>query len=122
MILDIGGLAGFLAHLHDRGIYFRALHPGNVLRLDSGSFGLIDVTDVRFFILALTRHLRARNLSRLMYYKKHRRILGAHFEALVREYCARIKMDAGSYGRFSEKIQAHLAARQSKKRRRRVTS
>jgi hypothetical protein len=118
-MLDVGGFAGFLAHLHNRGIYFRALHLGNVLRLDSGSFGLIDVADVHFLIFSLSLNMRARNLSRLLYYKKHRMILEEHFEAIVREYCARIKMDAGSYGRFSEKIQAHLAARQSNRKHRR---
>jgi len=41
-------LAHFIAHLHDLGIYFRSLHAGNILLLDNGSMGLIDIADMRF--------------------------------------------------------------------------
>jgi len=41
-------LAQFIAHLHNLGIYFRSLHPGNILLLKNGEMGLIDIADMRF--------------------------------------------------------------------------
>ncbi len=41
-------LARFIAHLHNLGIYFRSLHPGNILLLKNGQMGLIDIADMRF--------------------------------------------------------------------------
>lgn len=58
-------LAAFVAELHDKGIYFRGLHLGNVLQLEDGCFALIDVTDVQFARRRLGLLKRARNLRRL---------------------------------------------------------
>ena len=50
----------FIASLHQRGIYFRSLHPGNIVM--SGSCpGLIDVLDMRARNRSLTRWERQRN-------------------------------------------------------------
>lgn len=51
---------GFIAHLHERGIYFRSLHPGNII-IDNGQFGLIDLLDMRFKSGPLSRWQRRRN-------------------------------------------------------------
>lgn len=50
----------FIAQLHDRGIYFRSLHPGNII-IDGPIFGLIDLLDMRFKRGPLTRWQRRRN-------------------------------------------------------------
>jgi len=39
--------SAFLARFHNQGIYFRAIHFGNVIVLQSGDFGLIDVSEIR---------------------------------------------------------------------------
>ena len=54
--------ATFIAMLHARRIYFRSLHPGNILLLPGGGFGLIDVADMRFPWLPLSTAKRRRNL------------------------------------------------------------
>ena len=54
--------AAFIAMLHARRIYFRSLHPGNILLLPEGGFGLIDVADMRFPWLPLSVARRRRNL------------------------------------------------------------
>ena len=41
-------LAQFIAVLHHKGIYFRSLHPGNVVLRSDGKFGLIDILDCHF--------------------------------------------------------------------------
>ena len=57
--------AAFIAMLHARRIYFRSLHPGNILLLPDGGFGLIDVADMRFPWLPLTVSRRRRNFQHL---------------------------------------------------------
>lgn len=57
--------AAFIAMLHARRIYFRSLHPGNILLLPDGGFGLIDVADMRFPWLSLSPSRRRRNFRHL---------------------------------------------------------
>jgi len=56
----------FVIELHDKGVYFRSLHLGNVLQLPDGHFGLIDIADARLRPWRLSRHLRRRNLRLLL--------------------------------------------------------
>jgi len=60
--------AAFIHALHQRGIYFRSLHLGNVLQLPEGGFGLIDFLDIHFKQAPLGRRLVARNLLHLRSY------------------------------------------------------
>jgi hypothetical protein len=56
----------FVIELHEKGIYFRSLHLGNVLHLPDGHFGLIDIADARLRPWRLSIHLRRRNLRLLL--------------------------------------------------------
>ena len=58
--------AVFIAMLHTRRIYFRSLHPGNILLLPGGGFGLIDVADMRFPWLPFSLGQRRRNFQHLL--------------------------------------------------------
>lgn len=60
--------AAFVHSLHQRGIYFRSLHLGNVLLLPDGGFGLIDFLDVYFKRGPLSPRLVKRNLAHLQSY------------------------------------------------------
>lgn len=60
-----GATVRFIVELHDKGVYFRSLHLGNVVRMPDGRFGLIDVADLRIHPWPLGRYLRARNLRRM---------------------------------------------------------
>lgn len=55
----------FLISLHDKGVYFRSLHIGNVVRTPDGKLGLIDISDARIHRRPLSKSLRARNLRRM---------------------------------------------------------
>jgi len=61
----VGKLAAFVAELHEKGVYFRSVHPGNVLLTEEGNLGLIDLQDVRFRPWPLGRQARARNFRPL---------------------------------------------------------
>ena len=44
--LLLARFGGFLAKLHDQGIYFRSIHFGNVIVRPQGDFGLIDLVEI----------------------------------------------------------------------------
>lgn len=55
----------FVIGLHDRGVYFRSLHIGNVVCTPDGRLGLIDFSDLRIYPWRLGRYLRAKNMRRM---------------------------------------------------------
>ena len=59
-------LADFVRTLFDRGIYFRSLHLGNIVRTPDGTLGLIDIADIRTFPMPLPRLMRKRNLEKML--------------------------------------------------------
>ncbi|MHC8289318.1 O-antigen ligase family protein [Pseudomonas sp. XS1P51] len=77
----------FMAQLHEQGVYFRSLHLGNVLVLEDGEFGLIDVADMRIYPSSLSLSLRQRNLRHMQRYTVDRRwLFEDHFQALLQGY------------------------------------
>ncbi len=56
-------LASFFCTLHEKGIFFRSIHFGNIIQIGDKEFGLIDFTDVTFYGHSLNLKQRARNLS-----------------------------------------------------------
>lgn len=68
-------LGGFVAQLHRKGIHFHSLHLGNVLFYPDGSFGLIDISDMRIFLWPLGANTRMRNFNHLFRYKEDLQIL-----------------------------------------------
>jgi hypothetical protein len=72
-------LAGFLAHLHQLGVYFRSAHFGNlVVHNENLEFGLIDVADMRFRRRPLGPLMRARNFRHMCRYEQDRNDLRAY--------------------------------------------
>jgi hypothetical protein len=58
-------LGQFFANLHHQGIYFRSCHLGNILLLDNGELGLIDVADLKLRRRPLSKNERDRNFRHL---------------------------------------------------------
>jgi len=65
-------LAQFIAELHQKKIFFRSLHLGNVLQLSDGRLGLIDVADLSVKLIPLTVWQRRRNFQHLLRRADHR--------------------------------------------------
>jgi hypothetical protein len=87
-------VAAFITTLHAKGVYFRSLHPDNILRLPDGGFGLIDVADLRLFKGPLSLSQRARNLRHLVRREEHRRLLdGIGLPQLLDIYAAASGLD-----------------------------
>ncbi|MFC6300683.1 polymerase [Pseudomonas sp. CCM 7893] len=77
----------FMAQLHEQGIYFRSLHLGNVLVLEGGGFGLIDLADMRIYPSSLSLSLRQRNLRHMQRYDEDRAwLFDEHLQALLKGY------------------------------------
>lgn len=77
----------YLGMLHERGVYFRSLHLGNVLLLPNGNLALIDIADMRVFKRPLSSVMRQRNLKHMQRYKQDRSwLFEQHYDALREGY------------------------------------
>lgn len=81
---------GFIANLHEMGVFFRALHLGNIVIMPNGDFSLIDIADVRFSKRALTLRDRRKNIANTLRYAEDRQWLldGAFSDAFWQGYAA----------------------------------
>ncbi|MCJ8170309.1 lipopolysaccharide kinase InaA family protein [Atopomonas sediminilitoris] len=61
-------IATFIASLHNRGIYFRSLHLGNIIQTPKNEYGLIDFLDLKIQKKPLSRYKTQRNLK---HFKRH---------------------------------------------------
>jgi len=85
----------FMAQLHDKGVYFRSLHLGNVLVLEDGEFGLIDLADLYVYPSALSSSLRQRNLRHMQRYTVDKRwLFEDHLDALLAGYAVKASPSA----------------------------
>lgn len=67
-------LVEFIRDLHQKGVYFRSLHLGNIIQTPEGKFGLIDISDMRFMGKPLSSRLVRRNLTHFHRYLKRERL------------------------------------------------
>ena len=58
-------LGKFVAHLHNKGIFFRSAHFGNIIVTPNKQFGLIDISDMAISFSPLSQHKRLRNLKHI---------------------------------------------------------
>jgi len=65
-------LATYLVTLHTKGILFRSIHMGNILVLENGDYGLIDVADMSLQQRPLGLVKRARNFRHLLHDRSDR--------------------------------------------------
>jgi hypothetical protein len=88
-------LSAFLAMVHNKGILFRSIHLGNIIVLDNGEFGLIDVADMSVQRRPLGLFKRARNLRHLLHDQEDRNSLEQYgYERFLSQY----ETDAGIHG------------------------
>ena len=58
-------LGRFIAELHDKGIYFRSAHFGNIIVTPEQQLGLIDISDMNISYFSLGYFKRIRNLKHI---------------------------------------------------------
>lgn len=59
-------VAALIATLHEKGIFFRSIHLGNIIFKPDHSFALIDIADVRFSKKSLSLSKRIRNIAHFL--------------------------------------------------------
>jgi hypothetical protein len=90
-----GELAAFVSDLHQKGVFFRSIHFGNILKLPDGRLALIDMADLTFKGRPLTANERLRNFGHLMKYKEDQKPLEAYG---VKRFIALYQQAAGHAG------------------------
>ena len=65
-------IARFLHSIHEKGVYFRSIHLGNIIDLGHSKFGLIDFTDVTFYRSPIPLKRRAHNIHFIYKYPEDR--------------------------------------------------
>ncbi|CAG8864100.1 hypothetical protein PS627_00861 [Pseudomonas fluorescens] len=65
-------LGRFIARLHEKGVYFRSAHLGNVVLTPQNTLGLIDIADLRLYRKPLGKGLRLRNFKHMLRYRQDR--------------------------------------------------
>ncbi|MFJ4141741.1 toluene tolerance protein [Pseudomonas sp. NPDC089734] len=82
-----GQLGRFIADLHEKGIYFRSAHLGNVILTPEGKLGLIDIADMKTYRSPLRKNLRLRNFKHMLRYTQDRQwLLGEGNQAFLEGY------------------------------------
>lgn len=79
-------LGELIARLHERGVYFRSLHLGNVVQTPQGELGLIDIADMKTQRRALGRAQRKRNFAHMLRYVEDRQWLLADGNQVLQAY------------------------------------
>ena len=80
-------LATYLVTLHTKGILFRSIHLGNILVLENGDYGLIDVADMSIQQRPLGLIKRARNFRHLLHDRRDRERLEQYgYDRLLDNY------------------------------------
>lgn len=71
-------LPAFLAALHQKGIFYRGIHLGNVLLAPQEEIALIDITNVAINNKPLSLKQRAKNLAHFVYYWRDTEVFRAY--------------------------------------------
>ena len=82
----VSKLGVFVKELHDKGIYLRSLHLGNVVLTPENHLGLIDIADMKIFRGSLRKGLRLRNLRHLWRYEEDRKAISPYTQEFVRTF------------------------------------
>lgn len=105
-------LGAFIGSLHDKGVYFRSLHMGNIVRGEDGAFGLIDVADMSIYPWSLRCGRRLRNLYHVCRLREDIRQLGVQqWQTLWQGYFGRAGLSARCHERMAaqlDKLSAQL--------------
>ena len=96
----IPDLAKYISIIHKKGIYFRAMHLGNIL-LHNKKLFLIDIAKIHFYPWPLFIFTRARAFRRMIKYKDDIKNFGLiNFKNLISEYMNSSKFNSFERIRF----------------------
>jgi tRNA A-37 threonylcarbamoyl transferase component Bud32 len=79
-------LGKFIRELHDKGIYFRYLHSGNIVLTPENKLGLIDISDMKFYGKILPAKLRIRNFMHMSGYADDSAAIKKYYQSMASGY------------------------------------
>lgn len=79
----VESLGRFIGELHDKGVYLRSMHLGNVVKTPEGDLGLIDIADMKTRRGPLSLGMRLRNFRHLARYSQDRGRISPHLDKFV---------------------------------------
>jgi len=98
-------LASYLVTLHAKGILFRSIHLGNILVLENGDYGLIDIADMSSRQRPLDLRKRARNFRHLLHDNVDREQLSSYgYDRFIGQY----EQAAGISGSRSARLRKYI--------------
>ena len=104
-------LASYMVTLHAKGILFRSIHLGNILVLENGDYGLIDIADLSIQRHSLGLRKRARNFRHLLHDKQDREQLGSYgYDRFIAQYEQAAGIDGNRSKRLRKYIQHYAPA------------
>ena len=106
----IDRLPSYIAMLHETGVYFRAIHLGNVLQLDDDDLALVDITDLTVRSNQVTIFERARNIAHLFNSSEDKLFLADYgLRRFLDSYYLSAKLTAGKIRRLEWRLKMSLA-------------
>ena len=90
-------IVDIMTELHHQGVFFRAIHLGNILHQPNGDYALIDISDCWFSFGKLNTFKRARNLAHLMNYHSDKSYFSNYGnDRFLNEYADKSKLNKTS--------------------------
>ncbi|MEM7194061.1 MAG: hypothetical protein AAF402_03865 [Pseudomonadota bacterium] len=97
----VKNFAGFVASLHQKGVYFRGLNFKNTILTPDGHLGLIDIGSVEIKTGSLGSARCARNMKHPLAYGLEQSVLERYgMEIFIRDYLDKAPLDSESRHRF----------------------
>ncbi len=96
----------FIAHLHQKGVYFRSAHLKNILALPNGEFGLIDISDMQIKHQPLKQSLRLRNFSHILRYPEDKALIRSQLDTFMLGYVNESKLSSAAALAIENEIRA----------------
>ena len=94
----------FVARLHRNGVYFRSMHFNNVLLLEDGTLGLIDISDMQIKRKNLSLKLCLRNFPHMLRYQQDKDLLAANFGTFKDAYVLEAKFKSADKARIEQTL------------------
>ena len=108
---EASNLGAFFARLHDHGVHFRSIHPGNIVLGFNQSIGLIDISDMRIYPWRLWCNTRCRSFKHFCRYPEYIRMISPtiwqHFETA---YFAHTNLNAICKNKLHKHLKSFFAA------------
>lgn len=98
----------FFSFLHQKGVYFRSIHFGNMVLTVDHRIGLIDVVDMRFRNGPLHTRLRIRNLRHLFRYDADINLLAPFRHAFIEAYCKSARLRRNHENRLRRHFESYF--------------